>query len=163
MQNRVKLLIEKLHVSNMGDERHVIIQEPDGSLVVGFNDEIPPPPPPEEIVITIPDEQIAVIKYSLVNAVITDFFVLTGMGTLIAYRRYHDTFNIIFGLMTSYAFHRKPVPPQLTFSQLIGSLSYHFIMGTFFLVSHMWWESTYQFCCGMNIVLALFICEEITI
>lgn len=163
MQNRVKLLIEKLDVSNMGDERHVIIQEPDGSLVVGFNEEIPPPLPPEEVVITVPNEQIVIIKYSFVNAIIIDFLVLVGFGVLISYRRYHDVFNIIFGLMTSYAFHRKPVPFTQTSSQLLGSQAYHFIMGTFFLVSHMWWESTYQFCCGMNILLAFFTCEEITI
>ena len=38
----------------MEGERHVVIEKPDGSLVVGFNEEVPVPPP-EEVVVTITD------------------------------------------------------------------------------------------------------------
>jgi len=30
----------------MEGERHVVIEKPDGSMAIAFNQEIPPPPPP---------------------------------------------------------------------------------------------------------------------
>jgi len=143
----------------MEGERHVVIEKPDGSLVVGFNEEIPTPPP-EEVVVTV-SEGVRVVKYSPINAVTADFLVFFAIGVMMMYQRYLDAFNVIFGLMTCHAFHRKPVPYRLTGPSLLGAQSYAFIMCTFFVVTHMWWEAAYQFSCGSNILFAFFNAEEI--
>ena len=58
----------------MDGERHVVIEKPDGSLVVGCNVDVPePPPPPEEVVLAIPLE---VVRYSPINAILADFLLL---------------------------------------------------------------------------------------
>jgi hypothetical protein len=144
----------------MGGERHVVIEKPDGSLVVGCNvDVTEPPPPPEEVVLAIPLE---VVRYSPINAIVADFLLLMGFGIMIVYQRYLDIFNIIFGVLTVYALHRKPVPYQLTGTSLLGAQSYAYIMCIFFAITHMWWEAAYQFSCGSNVLLALVSAEEIT-
>ena len=144
----------------MEGERHVVIEKPDGSLVIGFNQEIPIPLPHEEVVVTVPDGE-RVVKYSPVNAVIADFFVFLAIGVMMMYQSYLDAFNVIVGLMTCHALHRKPVPYRHTGHSLLATQSYAFIMCTFFSVTHMWWEAAYQFSFGSNILLAFLNVEEI--
>ena len=138
--------------------RHVVVEKPDGSVAIAFNEDVPAPPP-EQVVVTISQE---VILYRPINALVSDFLVLLGFGVMITHKRYLDIFNVIFGLMTCHALHRKPVPYQLTGSSLLGAQSYAYIMCIFFAVTHMWWEAAYQFSCGSNILFALVSAEEVT-
>ena len=137
--------------------RHVVVEKPDGSVAIAFNEDVPAPPP-EQVVVTISQE---VILYRPINALVSDFLVLLGFGVMITHKRYFDIFNVIFGLMTCHALHRKPVPYQLTGSLLLGAQSYAYIMCIFFAVTHMWWEAAYQFSCGSNILFAFLNAEEI--
>lgn len=135
--------------------RHVVVEKPDGSVAIAINEDVPvPPPPPEEVVQMV-------VRYSPINAVTADFLVFFAIGVMMMYQRYLDAFNVIFGLMTSHALHRKPVPYRNTGPSLLGAQSYAFIMCTFFAVTHMWWEAAYQFSCGTNILFTFLNAEEI--
>jgi hypothetical protein len=141
--------------------RHVVVEKPDGSVAIAINEDVPvppPPPPPEEV---ISEQQQTVVRYSPINAVTADFLVFLAIGVMMMYQRYVDAFNIIFGLMTCHALHRKPVPYRFTGPSLLGAQSYAFIMCTFFTVTHMWWEAAYQFSCGTNILFTFLYAEEI--
>ena len=141
--------------------RHVVVEKPDGSVAIAINEDVPvppPPPPPEEV---ISEQQQTVVRYSPINAVTADFLVFLAIGVMMMYQRYVDAFNIIFGLMTCHALHRKPVPYRFTGPSLLGAQSYAFIMCTFFTVTHMWWEAAYQFSCGTNILFTFLNAEEI--
>ena len=138
--------------------RHVVVEKPDGSVAIAINEDVPvPPPPPEEVV----PEGGRVVRYSPINAVTADFLVFLAIGVMMMYQRYVDAFNIIFGLMTCHALHRKPVPYRFTGPSLLGAQAYAFIMCTFFTVTHMWWEAAYQFSCGTNILFTFLNAEEI--
>ena len=138
--------------------RHVVVEKPDGSVAIAFNEDVPAPPP-EQVVVTISQE---VILYRPINALVSDFLVLLGFGVMITHKRYFDIFNVIFGLMTCHALHRKPVPYRFTGPSLLGAQAYAFVMCTFFAVTHMWWEAAYQFSCGSNILFAFLNAEEVT-
>ena len=138
--------------------RHVVVEKPDGSVAIAFNEDVPAPPP-EQVVVTISQE---VILYRPINALVSDFLVLLGFGVMITHKRYLDIFNVIFGLMTCHALHRKPVPYRFTGPSLLGAQAYAFVMCTFFAVTHMWWEAAYQFSCGSNILFAFLNAEEVT-
>ena len=141
--------------------RHVVVEKPDGSVAIAINEDVPvppPPPPPEEV---ISEQQQTVVRYSPINAVTADFLVFLAIGVMMMYQRYPDAFNVIFGLMTCHALHRKPVPYRFTGPSLLGAQAYAFIMCTFFAVTHMWWEAAYQFSCGTNILFAFLNAEEI--
>ena len=97
------------------------------------------------------------------NAVIADFLVFLAIGVMMMSHRYVDAFNVIFGLMTCHALHRKPVPYRFTGPSLLGAQAYAFIMCTFFVVTHMWWEAAYQFSCGSNILFTFLCAEEVTV
>ena len=140
--------------------RHVVVEKPDGSVAIAINEDVPAP----QVELPVEDsapEGVRVVKYSPINAVTADFFVFFAIGVMMMYQRYLDAFNVIFGLMTCHAFHRKPVPYRLTGPSLLGAQSYAFIMCTFFAVTHMWWEAAYQFSCGSNILFAFLNAEEI--
>ena len=139
--------------------RHVVVEKPDGSVAIAINEDVPAPPP-EEVVVTVSEGE-RVVRYSPINAVTADFLVFFAIGVMMMYQRYLDAFNVIFGLMTCHAFHRKPVPYRLTGPSLLGAQAYAFIMCTFFAVTHMWWEAAYQFSCGSNILFAFLNAEEI--
>jgi hypothetical protein len=140
--------------------RHVVVEKPDGSVAIAINEDVPAPPL-EEVVVTVSEGE-RVVRYSPINAVIADFLVFFAIGVMMMmYQRYLDAFNVIFGLMTCHALHRKPVPYRLTGPSLLGAQAYAFIMCTFFVVTHMWWEAAYQFSCGSNILFAFLNAEEI--
>jgi hypothetical protein len=139
--------------------RHVVVEKPDGSVAIAINEDVPAPPP-EEVVVTVSEGE-RVVRYSPVNAITADFLAFFAIGVMMMYQRYLDAFNVIFGLMTCHALHRKPVPYRNTGPSLLGAQAYASIMCTFFVVTHMWWEAAYQFSCGSNILFALLNAEEI--
>ena len=140
--------------------RHVVVEKPDGSVAIAINEAVPAPQAELPVEDPSPEGE-RVVKYSPVNAVTADFLVFVAIGVMMMYQRYLDASNVIIGLMTCHALHRKPVPYRHTGPSLLGAQSYAFIMCTFFAVTHMWWEAAYQFSCGSNILLAFLSAEEI--
>jgi len=89
----------------MGGERHVVIEKPDGSVAIAFNEEVPPPPPLE--IIQLPPRFRLSIEYHPVVRGLAYIFVISSGINLALFRRPIDIINFVLIVSTTGALHSE--------------------------------------------------------
>lgn len=142
----------------MKDERHLMVQEPDGSVAIAFNPEVPSPseplPPPEIQYV----QEITRIRYSIAVKFACIFLLLTCILQFILYSRGLDAMNMLFiGTTTIAMYGEKP------FS--VAWLTIHgFTAGLLCIITavmFLWHFAVYQFACIVVCVMAIVTCEAV--
>jgi len=130
----------------MDGARHLVVQEPDGSVAIAFNQEVPPPEPPPEAptVQTGSRFRITGIKFCDrgKGAVIVMFYM--SLFLLTVFFRIIDIINACCISITCLLMNFNLPTISLFPIILYGSLSTFFFIPL--LVLHMWLVATYQFC-----------------
>ena len=118
--------------------RHVVIEKPDGSVAIAFNEEVPPAPAPAPA--PAPPEMI--LEYHPVARALVYIFVLSSGINLALFRRIIDIINFVLIVSTTGAIHTE-------YPASIGVVVFHGtcagLMIVPFSVLRMWEQSIYQF------------------
>ena len=128
----------------MDEVRHMVVEKPDGSVAIAFNQEIPPPEPPEpppEIVRVRPRFRL-LLEYHPVARALAYIFVLGSGVNLALYTRTIDIINFVLIVSTTGALHTEH-------SASIGFIVFHGtcagLMIVPFCVLRMWEQAIFQF------------------
>ena len=144
----------------MQNERHLVVEEPDGSVAIAFNEEVaaPPPPPPEMIRIRPQPRLRFSIEYHPVARGLSYIFVIASGINLALFMRIIDIINFMLIVSTTGALH----------TEHSASIIVIFFHGTCaglmivpFCVLRMWEQAIYQFSIAMMCITAFNTCNQI--
>ena len=128
----------------MDEVRHMVVEKPDGSVAIAFNQEIPPPEPPEpppEIIRVRPRFRL-LLEYHPVARALAYIFVLGSGVNLALYTRTIDIINFVLIVSTTGALHTE-------YSASIAVVVFHGtcagLMIVPFCVLRMWEQAIFQF------------------
>ena len=88
----------------MDEARHLVVEKPDGSVAIAFNQEVPPPEPPPEIIRPRPRFRL-LLEYHPVARALAYIFVLASGINLALYTRTIDIINFVLIVSTTGALH----------------------------------------------------------
>lgn len=146
----------------MQNERHLVVEEPDGSVAIAFNEEVPappPPPPPRLLEIFQPPQHIIyTIEYHpVVRGLAYIFFISAGIN-LALFRRTIDIINFVLIITTIGALHTEK-PASIAVIILHGTCAG--LMVVPFCVLRMWEQAIYQFSIAIMCLTAFNTCDQI--
>ena len=128
----------------MDEARHMVVEYPDGSVAIAFNEEVPPPEPPEpppEIIRIRPRFRFLIEYHPVVRALAYIFVIASGIN-LALFMRIIDIINFMLIVSTTGALH----------TEHSASIIVIFFHGTCaglmivpFCVLRMWEQAIYQF------------------
>ena len=143
----------------MDEARHLVVEKPDGSVAIAFNQEIPPPEPPPEIIQPRPRFRL-LLEYHPVARALAYIFVLASGINLALYMRTIDIINFVLIVFTTGALHSND-------SASIAVVVFHGtcagLMIVPFCVLRMWEQAIYQFSIAMMCITAFNTCNQIAI
>ena len=143
----------------MDEARHLVVEKPDGSVAIAFNEEVPPPEPPPEIIRPRPRFRL-LLEYHPVARALAYIFVLASGINLALYTRTIDIINFALIVFTTGALHTED-------SASIGIIIFHGtsagLMIVPFCVLRMWEQAIYQFSIAMMCITAFNTCNQIAI
>ena len=150
----------------MQNERHLVVEEPDGSVAIAFNEEVaapPPPPTPPEMYGSRPRRRFRfLIEYHPVVHGLAYIFVITSGINLGLFRRIIDIINFMLIVSTTGALHTEH-SASITVVVFHGTCAG--LMVVPFCVLRMWEQAIYQFSTAMMCFTAFNTatqtCEEI--
>ena len=144
----------------MDEARHVVVEKPDGSVAIAFNQEVPPPEPPPT---PTPPEIIRprfrlLLEYHPVARALAYIFVLASGINLALFMRTIDIINFVLIVSTTGALHTEH-------SASIAVVVFHgtsaALMIVPFCVLRMWEQAIYQFSIAMMCITAFNTCNQI--
>ena len=130
----------------MGGERHVVIEKPDGSVAIAFNEEVPPPPPPLEIIQLPPRFRFSIEYHPVVRGLAYIFVISSGIN-LALFRRLIDIINFVLIVSTAGALHSEH-SASIIAVVLHGTCAW--LMVVPFCVLLMWEQAIFQFSVGVT-------------
>ena len=140
----------------MKDERHLVVQEPDGSVAIAYNPEVPLQPdsaPLPEVV-----QQVVRIKYTLATQFACIVLFATCIIQIFLYKRGVDVLNMVFiGTTTIAVFSERP-------SSAAWITAHGFTAGLLSIITaamFLWNFAVYQLACWSVCVMAIVTCEAI--
>ena len=143
----------------MDEARHLVVEKPDGSVAIAFNQEIPPPEPPPESIQPRPRFRL-LLEYHPVARALAYIFVLASGINLALYMRTIDIINFVLIVFTTGALHSND-------SASIAVVVFHGtcagLMIVPFCVLRMWEQAIYQFSIAMMCFTAFNTCNQIAI
>ena len=91
----------------MDEARHVVVEKPDGSVAIAFNQEVPPPePPPPEIIRPQARFRFSIEYHPVARALAYIFVIASGIN-LALYTRTVDIINFVLIVSTTGALHTE--------------------------------------------------------
>ncbi len=142
----------------MDEARHLVVEKPDGSVAIAFNQEVPPPEPPEPPPEIIRPRFRILLEYHTVARALAYIFVLASGINLALYMRTIDIINFVLIVFTTGALH----------TEHSASIAVVFFHGTCaglmivpFCVLRMWEQAIYQFSIAMMCITAFNTCNQI--
>jgi hypothetical protein len=146
----------------MEGERHLVIEKPDGSVAIAFNEEVPPPsPPPPEIIELRPQPsrfRFSIEYHPIVRGLAYIFVISSGIN-LAFFRRLIDIINFVLIVSTTGALHSEH-PASIGAVVLHGTCAW--LMVVPFYVLQMWEQATFQFSVGVMCLAAVKTANQIT-
>ena len=144
----------------MQNERHLVVEEPDGSVAIAFNQEVaaPPPPPPEMIRLRPRPRFRLLLEYHPVARALAYIFVLASGINLALYTRTIDIINFVLIVSTTGALHTEH-SASITVIVFHGTCAGLMIVP--FCVLRMWEQAIYQFSIAMMCITAFNTCNQI--
>ena len=136
----------------MENERHVVVESPDGNIFIGVNPDIEAPPVIEPQPQQRPHMQIYVV-YQEVTRVVLWVFVWFGMYGLVARRSVIDILNITFLAATLYSVHSEKIESR-PFVMLHAF--YCFGLVPIAAVLDLWWDIGYLFALGIHLLITIY-------
>jgi hypothetical protein len=128
----------------MNDARHAVVESPDGSVAIAFNQEVPPPEPPEpppEMIRVRPRFRFLIEYHPVVRALAYIFLIASGINLGI-FRRIIDIINFVLIVSTTGALHTEH-SASITVVVFHGTCAGLMIVP--FCVLRMWEQAIYQF------------------
>ena len=125
----------------MDEARHMVVEKPDGSVAIAFNQEVPPPEPPPEII--QPRSHVRfLLEYHPVARALAYIFVLASGVNLALYTRTIDIINFVLIVSTTGALHTEH-SASITVVVFHGTCAGLMIVP--FCVLRMWEQAIFQF------------------
>ena len=143
----------------MDEARHLVVEKPDGSVAIAFNQEIPPPEPPPEIIQPRSHFRL-LLEYHPVARALAYIFVLASGINLALYTRTIDIINFVLIVSTTGALHTEH-SASITVIVFHGTCAGLMIVP--FCVLRMWEQAIYQFSIAMMCITAFNTCNQIAI
>ena len=125
----------------MDEARHMVVEKPDGSVAIAFNQEVPPPEPPPEIIQPRPRFRL-LLEYHPVARALAYIFVLASGVNLALYTRTIDIINFALIVSTTGAIHTE-YQASITVVVFHGTCAGLMIVP--FCVLRMWEQAIFQF------------------
>ena len=144
----------------MDNTRHLVVETPDGSVAIAFNEEVPPPEPPEpppEIIQPRPRFRL-LLEYHPVARALAYIFVLASGINLTLFMRTIDIINFVLIVFTTGALHSND-SASITVIVFHGTCAGLMIVP--FCVLRMWEQAIYQFSIAMMCITAFNTCNQI--
>ena len=144
----------------MDEARHMVVEKPDGSVAIAFNQEVPPPEPPEpppEIIQPRPRFRL-LLEYHPVARALAYIFVLASGINLAIYMRTIDIINFALIVFTTGALHSND---SATIAVVIFHGTSAALMIVPFCVLRMWEQSIFQFSVALMCFTAFNTCNQI--
>ena len=144
----------------MDKARHLVVEKPDGSVAIAFNQEVPPPEPPEpppEIIRPRPRFRL-LLEYHPVARAMAYIFVLASGINLALYTRTIDIINFVLIVFTTGALHSND-SASITVVVFHGTCAGLMIVP--FCVLRMWEQAIFQFSVAMMCFTAFNTCNQI--
>ena len=140
----------------MDNTRHLVVETPDGSIAIAFNEEVPPPEPPPEII--QPRQRFRLLlEYHPVARALAYIFVLASGINLALYMRTIDIINFVLIVFTTGALHSND-SASITVIVFHGTCAG--LMVVPFCVLRMWEQAIYQFSIAMMCMIAFNTCTQ---
>ena len=148
----------------MDDMRHAVVESPDGTAAIAFNEEFPPPPPPSppfEIIRlrSQPHRFRFSIEYHPVVRGLAYIFVISSGINLALFRRLIDIINFVMIVSTTGALHSEhsiSIIPVVLHGTCAG------FMVVPFCVLRMWEQAIFQFSISIVCFAAYTTCNQLT-
>ena len=140
----------------MDEARHLVVEKPDGSVAIAFNQEVPPPEPPPEIIRPRPRFRV-LLEYHPVARALAYIFVLASGVNLALYTRTIDIINFVLIVFTTGALHSND-SASITVIVFHGTCAG--LMVVPFCVLRMWEQAIYQFSIAMMCMIAFNTCTQ---
>jgi len=143
----------------MDNKRHLVVETPDGSVAIAFNEEVPPPEPPEPPPEIIQPRQRfrLLLEYHPVARALSYIFVISSGINLGLFRRTIDIINFVLIVSTTGALHSEH-------SASIGVVVFHGtcagLMIVPFCVLRMWEQAIFQFSTALMCFTAFNTCTQ---
>ena len=144
----------------MQNERHLVVEEPDGSVAIAFNQEVaaPPPVPPPEMIRLRPRPRFRLLlEYHPVARALAYIFVLASGINLALFMRTIDIINFVLIVSTTGALHTEH-SASITVIVFHGTCAGLMIVP--FCVLRMWEQAIYQFSIAMMCITAFNTCTQ---
>ena len=141
----------------MDEFRHVVVEKPDGSVAIAFNQEVPPPEPPEPPPEIIQPRFRLLLEYHPVARALAYIFVLASGINLALYMRTIDIINFVLIVFTTGALHSND-SASITVVVFHGTCAGLMIVP--FCVLRMWEQAIYQFSIAMMCITAFNTCNQ---
>jgi hypothetical protein len=146
----------------MQNERHLVVEEPDGSVAIAFNEEVaapPPPPPPPEMIGLRPQPRFRfLIEYHPVARALAYIFMIASGINLALFGRTIDIINLALIVSTTGALHTEH-SASITVIVFHGTCAGLMIVP--FCVLRMWEQAIYQFSIAMMCITAFNTCTRL--
>ena len=134
----------------MNESRHLVVEKPDGSVAIAFNQEVLPPEPPPEII--QPRTRIRLLlEYHPVARALAYIFVIASGINLGLFMRIIDIINFALIVSTTGALHTEH-SASITVIVFHGTCAG--LMVVPFCVLRMWEQAIYQFSIAMMCMTA---------
>jgi len=130
----------------MDEARHLVVEKPDGSVAIAFNQEVPPPEPPSpppEIIRVRPQQRFRfLIEYHPVARALAYIFVIASGINLALFMRTIDIINFVLIVSTTGAIHTEY---QASIAVVVFHGTCAGLMIVPFCVLRMWEQAIFQF------------------
>jgi hypothetical protein len=143
----------------MDNTRHLVVETPDGSVAIAFNEEVPPPEPPEPPPEIIQPRQRfrLLLEYHPVARALAYIFVLASGINLGLFRRTIDIINFVLIVSTTGALHTEH-SASITVIVFHGTCAGLMIVP--FCVLQMWEQAIFQFSTALMCFTAFNTCTQ---
>ena len=126
----------------MDEARHLVVEKPDGSVAIAFNQDVSPPEPPEPPPETIRPRFRLLLEYHPVARALAYIFVLASGINLALFTRTIDIINFVLIVSTTGALHTEY---QASIAVVVFHGTCAGLMIVPFCVLRMWEQAIFQF------------------
>jgi len=146
----------------MKDARHLVVEEPDGSVAIAFNEDVPPSPEfPPEPPRTEVFHRVIGVKYNRTAKLMSYTLSFSSFFCLMYLNRIIDSINTLLICATTMAIHTENKPYSVIVPTTHGTISLLMIFP--FAVLHMWGQVSYQVGCVVLCVFSVRTAEDVTV
>jgi len=142
----------------MEGQRHLVVEGPDGSIAIAFNQEIPPPvllEPPTPLLVRV---DVVAVKYTKNVQIGFRLALVISFVKLFNLLRIIDITDFIFVIASTIAVHSER---PISIAPISGHGVYLLTILPVIAFSRMWWDLSYIMVCALLCLISLLTMKEI--